>query len=53
MLGFAPVTAVDNELAALDATQANAAANGVRLERVERVNLREDPAPEATRSSPT
>jgi ribosomal protein L11 methyltransferase len=47
LLGFRPVTAVDNELAALDATQANAAANGVRLERLERVNLREDPAPEA------
>ena len=47
LLGFRPVTAVDNELAALDATQANAAANGVRLERLERVNLREEPAPEA------
>ena len=47
LLGFRPVTAVDNELAALDATQANAAANGVRLERLERVNLRENPAPEA------
>jgi ribosomal protein L11 methyltransferase len=47
LLGFRHVTAVDNELAALDATQANAAANGVRLERLERVNLRENPAPEA------
>jgi ribosomal protein L11 methyltransferase len=47
LLGFRPVTAVDNELAALDATQANATANGVRLERLERVNLRENPAPEA------
>jgi len=46
-LGFAPVSAVDNELAALDATRANATVNGVRLDRVERVNLREEPAPEA------
>ena len=29
LLGFGPITAVDNELAALDATRANAAANGV------------------------
>jgi ribosomal protein L11 methyltransferase len=47
LLGFAPVTAVDNELAALDATRANATANGVRLDRLERLNLREGPAPEA------
>lgn len=47
MLGFGPVTAVDNELAALEATRANAAVNGVRLEHVERVNLREQPPPEA------
>ncbi len=46
-LGFGPVTAVDNELAALDATRDNAAANGVRLDRVERVNLREQPPPAA------
>jgi ribosomal protein L11 methyltransferase len=46
-LGFAPVVAVDNELAALDATRANAAANGVELDAVERVNLRERPAPAA------
>jgi ribosomal protein L11 methyltransferase len=46
-LGFAPVVAVDNELAALDATRANAAANGVELDAVERVNLRERPAPGA------
>jgi ribosomal protein L11 methyltransferase len=46
-LGFAPVVAVDNELAALQATRANAAANGVALSSVERVNLREQPAPEA------
>ncbi len=46
-LGFAPLVAVDNELAALDATRANAAANGVELDAVERVNLREGPAPAA------
>ncbi|MGH3995723.1 MAG: 50S ribosomal protein L11 methyltransferase, partial [Pseudonocardiaceae bacterium] len=31
-LGFAPVAAVDTELVALEATRANAAANGVRLD---------------------
>ena len=46
-LGFAPVIAVDNELAALEATRANAAANGVALAGVERVNLREQPPPQA------
>jgi len=46
-LGFAPVTAVDSELAAIEATRANAVANGVALSRVERVNLREQPPPEA------
>ena len=46
-LGFAPVVAVDNELAALDATRANAAANGVELDAVERVNLREQDPPAA------
>jgi ribosomal protein L11 methyltransferase len=44
-LGFAPVSAFDNELAAVDATLANAAANGVTLERVERCDLRAQPAP--------
>jgi ribosomal protein L11 methyltransferase len=46
-LGFAPVVAVDSEWAALEATRANARANGVQLERIERLNLREDPAPRA------
>ena len=46
-LGFAPVTAVDNELAALEATRENARANGVRLDRIERVDLREQPPPPA------
>jgi len=46
-LGFAPVTAVDNEEAALEATRANAAANGVSLERVERLDLRTERPPAA------
>jgi ribosomal protein L11 methyltransferase len=46
-LGFGPVTAVDNEPAALEATRANAAANGVVLDRVERLNLREQFPPDA------
>ena len=46
-LGFAPVTAFDNEIAAVEATRANAAANGVALERVERRDLRTGPAPAA------
>jgi ribosomal protein L11 methyltransferase len=47
MLGFGPVIAVDNELAALQATRANAALNGVSLDTVERVNLREQAPPQA------
>jgi ribosomal protein L11 methyltransferase len=39
-LGFAPVLAVDNDPAALEATRANAAANRVELDRVERLDLR-------------
>jgi ribosomal protein L11 methyltransferase len=46
-LGFAPVTAVDNESAALEATRSNAAANGVSLERVERLDLRTERPPAA------
>jgi ribosomal protein L11 methyltransferase len=46
-LGFAPVTAVDNEEAALEATRANAAANGVSLDRVERMDLRTGRPPAA------
>ena len=46
-LGFSPVTAVDNEAAALEATRANAAANGASLERVERLDLRTDNSPAA------
>jgi ribosomal protein L11 methyltransferase len=47
LLGFGPVTAVDNEVAALEATRANAAANGVVLDRADRLNLREHPPPES------
>ena len=46
-LGFSPITAVDNEEAAVQATLGNAAANGVTLERVERCDLRTEPAPVA------
>jgi ribosomal protein L11 methyltransferase len=45
-LGFAPVIAVDYEPASLDATRDNATVNGVQLDRVERVNLREESPPE-------
>jgi ribosomal protein L11 methyltransferase len=46
-LGFEPVIALDNEQAALDATRANALANGVELGRVELLNLLEQPPPPA------
>jgi len=46
-LGFESVVAVDADLAALDATERNARANGVTLERVERANLRDDDPPPA------
>jgi ribosomal protein L11 methyltransferase len=46
-LGFGPVAAVDNEEAALEATRANAAANGVSLERVEKLDLRTERPPAA------
>jgi len=46
-LGFGPVTALDADRLAVDATGQNAAANGVALERVARANLREEPAPAA------
>jgi ribosomal protein L11 methyltransferase len=46
-LGFGPVVAVDVDRAALDAADCNARANGVRLARVERVNLRDDAPPQA------
>jgi ribosomal protein L11 methyltransferase len=43
-LGYGPVLAVDNDLAAIAATRANAAANGVELE-VRRVDVRTEPVP--------
>jgi ribosomal protein L11 methyltransferase len=46
-LGFAPVTAIDHDQAAIDATRENASVNGVTLERAERHDLRERPAPVA------
>jgi len=46
-LGFAPVSAFDNEVAAVEATRQNADANGVSLNRVERYDLRTRPAPVA------
>jgi ribosomal protein L11 methyltransferase len=46
-LGFSPVSACDNELAAVEATLANAAVNDVALDRVERHDLRTEPAPVA------
>jgi ribosomal protein L11 methyltransferase len=46
-LGFAPVTALDSDRGAVEATLANASANGVALDRVERWNLREQAPPPA------
>jgi ribosomal protein L11 methyltransferase len=46
-LGFAPVVAVDQDPAALEATRANAAANGVRLDRIRHLDLREHGPPPA------
>jgi ribosomal protein L11 methyltransferase len=46
-LGFASVTAVDHEPAALEATRANAQSNQVSLRQVERLNLREQAPPTA------
>jgi ribosomal protein L11 methyltransferase len=46
-LGFSPVRAFDFDPLALQATEANAAANAVTLERVERFDLRAGPAPSA------
>jgi ribosomal protein L11 methyltransferase len=46
-LGFGPIAAVDNELAAVEATRANATANGVVLDSVERADLRAELPPAA------
>jgi ribosomal protein L11 methyltransferase len=47
-LGFEPVVAVDSDRGAVEATVANARANGVVLEEVQRLNLREQPPPAST-----
>ena len=44
-LGFSPIRAVDAEKAALQATKQNANANAVALDRIERADLRNGPAP--------
>jgi ribosomal protein L11 methyltransferase len=44
-LGFGPVAAFDSDRAALEATRENAAVNAVELDRVERLDLRDEPAP--------
>jgi ribosomal protein L11 methyltransferase len=46
-LGFAPVTALDLDQAALDATRSNARVNGLELDRVARADLRGEPVPAA------
>ncbi len=46
-LGFTPITALDHDPGAIDATRDNARANGVTLERVERHDLRTVPPPVA------
>ncbi len=46
-LGFGPITALDSDPLALEATSANAASNDVALDRLERTHLRERPAPTA------
>lgn len=45
-LGFGPVLALDNDPAAVEATRANAAANGVEIQ-ARRFDLRTDPVPPA------
>jgi len=47
-LGFGPVTALDADRLAIEATTANARANRVALDRVERANLRDEPAPQVS-----
>ena len=46
-LGFGPVTALDSDRAAVETTERNARVNAVELARVERFDLRRDPAPPA------
>ena len=44
-LGFAPVTALDSDRAAVEATLRNARDNGIALDRIDRHDLRRDPPP--------
>ena len=44
-LGHRPVAALDSDRGAVEATAGNARDNGVVLDRVERINLREEPPP--------
>lgn len=46
-VGFAPVVALDCDLAALEATERNARENAVELARVGRIDLRDEAAPPA------
>jgi ribosomal protein L11 methyltransferase len=46
-LGFQPVTALDADRAAIEATDRNARANAVELARVDRIDLRREPPPPA------
>ena len=46
-LGFGPVSAFDADRAAVAATDSNARANAVLLDRVERLDLRSGPVPSA------
>jgi ribosomal protein L11 methyltransferase len=46
-LGFAPVAGLDSDAGAIEATRANARDNGVVLDSVERIDLREQPPPAA------
>lgn len=46
-LGFGPIAAVDSDRGAVEAAAANARANGVALDRVDRMNLREEAPPAA------
>jgi ribosomal protein L11 methyltransferase len=46
-LGFGPIEALDSDRLAIEATEANARANGVALDVVRRANLRDEPVPPA------
>lgn len=46
-LGFGPIAALDSDPLAVEATAGNAAANGVGLSQIERIDLRAEPAPAA------